>query len=72
LKPVHLGFEVGTGNSDEIPLRNIAVTGQTQESGKTTTLEALISRAKVPALAFITKTWREGVLYWPSGGAVLP
>jgi hypothetical protein len=55
LKPVHLGFEVGTGNSVEIPLRNIAVTGQTQESGKTTTLEALISRAKVPALAFITK-----------------
>lgn len=39
----------------EIPVRHMAVTGQTQESGKTTTLTALISRAKLPAIAFLTK-----------------
>lgn len=33
----------------------MAVTGQTQESGKTTTLEALISRSDLRAVAFITK-----------------
>jgi hypothetical protein len=38
-----------------IPLRHLAVTGQTQESGKTTTLEALATRAGVAVLAFVTK-----------------
>jgi len=40
-----------------IPLRHVAVTGQTQESGKTTALEALVSRlaGERRAIAFITK-----------------
>jgi hypothetical protein len=52
---VHLGFEVGSGDPVEIPLRHMVVTGQTQEAGKTTTLEALIARAGVRAVAFVTK-----------------
>lgn len=52
---VHLGFEVGTGEPVAIPVRHMVVTGQTQEAGKTTTLEALISRAELPAVAFVTK-----------------
>jgi hypothetical protein len=52
---VHLGFEVGTGEPVAIPIRHMVVTGQTQEAGKTTTLEALISRADLPAVAFVTK-----------------
>lgn len=52
---VHLGFEVGTGESVSIPLLNLAVTGQTQRSGKTTTLEALVRRSGVRALTFVTK-----------------
>lgn len=52
---IHLGYEVGTGKAVEIPLRHLAVTGQTQESGKTTTLEALISRSGLRAVAFLTK-----------------
>src|SRR5258708_34154004 len=52
---VHLGFEVGTGEAVAIPLRHMVVTGQTQEAGKTTTLEALIDRAGVKAVAFLTK-----------------
>ena len=55
MKYIHLGFEVGTDKPVAIPLLNLAVTGQTQESGKTTTLEALVSRAGVPAIAFVTK-----------------
>lgn len=52
---VHLGFEVGTGREVGLPLRHMVVTGQTQEAGKTTTLEALIHRANLPAVAFVTK-----------------
>lgn len=52
---VHLGFEVGTGKRVTIPVAHLAVTGQTQVSGKTTTLEALITRSKRPAIAFVTK-----------------
>jgi hypothetical protein len=54
-KPIHLGFEVGTGEPIAVPLKHTVVTGQTQESGKTTTLEALISRSGLRAVAFVTK-----------------
>jgi hypothetical protein len=53
---IKLGYEVGTGREVWIPDdRHIGITGQTQRSGKTTTLEAIISRATGYALAFITK-----------------
>jgi hypothetical protein len=54
-RSIHLGFEVGRGDAVAIPIRHMAVTGQTQEAGKTTTLEALIDRAKLRALTFVTK-----------------
>lgn len=52
---VHLGFEVGTGSPVEIPLAHTFVTGQTQLSGKTTTLRAIVERSGQRALAFVTK-----------------
>lgn len=52
---IRLGYEIPSGKEVEIPVRHTAVTGQTQESGKTTTLEALISRSGLAAIAFITK-----------------
>lgn len=52
---VHLGFEPGTGAAVAVPLKHMVVTGQTQEAGKTTTLEAMIARSQVRAVAFITK-----------------
>lgn len=52
---IHLGYTVGSGEPVEIPLRHMVVTGQTQEAGKTTTLEALVARSKLPAVAFVTK-----------------
>lgn len=42
---IPLGYEVETGKPVAIPLRHVAVTGQTQLSGKTTTLEALVARS---------------------------
>jgi hypothetical protein len=55
LSAIHLGFEVGTGRPIEIPVRHMAITGQTQESGKTTTLEAAINRSGLRAVAYVTK-----------------
>lgn len=52
---IHLGYEIDTGKAVEIPLKHLAVIGQTQESGKTTTLEALIARSGLRAIAFVTK-----------------
>jgi hypothetical protein len=52
---VHLGFEVGTGEPVAIPIAHLCVTGQTQLSGKTTTLEALVWRSGLKAIAFVTK-----------------
>lgn len=66
---IHLGFEVPTGAPVSVPLRHTAVTGQTQESGKTTTLEALITRSSLRALAFITK---RGEASFTTGRQVAP
>jgi hypothetical protein len=54
---IHLGFEVGTGEPVSIPLRHLVATGITRDSGKTTTLWALLSRLPegFRALAFRTK-----------------
>ena len=50
-----LGFQLGTGRAVSIPLGHLAVCGQSQASGKTTTLEALVSRSDCRAVAFVTK-----------------
>jgi hypothetical protein len=52
---IHLGYETGTGKPVSIPLAHMAVTGMTQQSGKTTTLEALIHRGELRAVVFVTK-----------------
>lgn len=52
---IELGYEVGTGELVKIPLAHTCVTGVTQAAGKTTTLEAIISRADSRAITFITK-----------------
>lgn len=57
---IRLGYEIGAGNAVDIPGdRHMAISGQTQRSGKTTTLEALIHRAsqnsRMRAVAFVTK-----------------
>lgn len=41
---VRVGFEVGTGEEVRVPLGHTILTGQTQASGKTTTLEAMARR----------------------------
>jgi hypothetical protein len=55
-----LGYEVGTGEPVYISLHHLAIFGMTQLSGKTTTLEALITRSGLRAIAFITKRGEAG------------
>jgi len=55
-----LGFEVGTGTPVYVPLHHLAIFGITQLSGKTTALEALISRSGLKAIAFKTKRGEAG------------
>jgi hypothetical protein len=55
-----LGFEVGTGNEVHMNLHHTVITGMSQLSGKTTTLEAIISRANRCAIAFKTKRGESG------------
>jgi hypothetical protein len=52
---VELGYEIGTGHLVAIPIAHTVVTGQSQAAGKTTTLEALVARSNVQAVAFVTK-----------------
>lgn len=52
---IHLGYEVGTGEPVAIPLHHLVVAGITRLAGKTTTLEALISRSGLRGLVFRTK-----------------
>jgi len=55
-----LGFEVPSGEPVYLPLHHLAIFGMTQLSGKTTTLEAIISRSGLKAIAFITKRGESG------------
>lgn len=51
---IHLGYEIGSGEPVAVPQRHTVVTGITQY-GKTTALEALVTRAGMTAIVFITK-----------------
>src|SRR3990167_2948531 len=60
MKNILLGYEVGTGKPVSIPMHHVVVTGLTQLSGKTTTLEALIGRSGFRGIAFRTKRGEGG------------
>src|SRR5271157_1072402 len=55
-----LGYEIGSGIPVEISPGHLIVTGITQLSGKTTTLEALIKRSGMKAIVFKTKIGEKG------------
>lgn len=52
---VLLGFTVPDGKPFHIPMHHIVITGLTQLSGKTTTVEAILKRSGAKALVFKTK-----------------
>lgn len=52
---INLGYEIGSGRRVAIPVNHTVVLGQTQLSGKTTTLEAMVTRSGLRAVGFITK-----------------
>jgi hypothetical protein len=58
MSEILLGYEVSTGKEVRVPFAHTVVCGQTQASGKTTTLEGMLSRTgdpPRPAVAFLTK-----------------
>ena len=55
-----LGYIVGTGMEVYLEDGQTVITGMTQLSGKTTALEALVTRGKVTAIAFLTKRGESG------------
>lgn len=69
MSDILLGYELDSGKPVTIPVRHLCITGQTQESGKTTALEALIARSERRAIAFITK---RGERSFESGRKILP
>jgi len=60
MNKILLGFSVPKGDRVLLPLHHLAIFGMTQLSGKTTTLEALISRSGLRAIAFKTKRGETG------------
>jgi len=60
MNKILLGFSVPKGEPIYVPLHHLAIFGMTQLSGKTTTLEALISRSGLKAVAFKTKRGETG------------
>jgi hypothetical protein len=63
-----LGYEIGTASSVYIRRSHLIATGITQLSGKTTTIEALITRSKERAIVFKTKVGETGF----TQGIVIP
>jgi hypothetical protein len=57
---IPLGYEIGSGARVNIPVNHTVVLGQTQLSGKTTTLEAMVMRSGLRAISFITKPGEKG------------
>ncbi|MEK6830243.1 MAG: hypothetical protein AABY15_09070 [Nanoarchaeota archaeon] len=57
---IFLGYEIKTGNEIFVKPTHLIVTGMTQLSGKTTTLEALVKRSGYKAIAFKTKIGETG------------
>ncbi len=55
MKEIKLGYKIGTEEEVSIKPSHLIVTGVTQLSGKTTTLEALIKRSGLKAVIFKTK-----------------
>jgi len=60
MEKIKLGYEIPTGEAIEIQPSHLIVTGLTQLSGKTTTLEALITRSGLKAVVFRTKPGERG------------
>src|SRR3990167_3729286 len=65
---IKLGYELNSGDEISIPISHLIVTGLSQKSGKTTTLESLITRSKKRAVVFRTKIGEKGFL----SGQIIP
>ena len=66
---VKLGYEIGTGIEVGIEPSHMFICGMSQKSGKTTTIEAFITRSKKQAIVFKTKP---GEKVFSTGGQIIP
>lgn len=67
-KEVLIGYEVGTGKEVYVTPDHLIVTGLTQRSGKTTTIESLIKRLGMKAIVFRTKLGEKSFI----SGTIIP
>jgi len=67
-KEIKFGYEIGTGEEVKIKPSHIVVSGITQESGKTTTLNSLIKRGGFKAIIFKTKIGEKSI----TEGTIIP
>jgi len=58
---IRLGYELGTAEEVDISLSHLVVTGLTQQSGKTTTLHALLKRSNKTAILIKTKPGEQDI-----------
>lgn len=65
---IKLGYAMETGKQVDFSADHIIVTGMTQLSGKTTTLESLVKRSKRKAVVFRTKVGEKSFL----DGTIIP
>jgi len=68
MEKIKLGYELETGKEVKIKPSHLIVSGITQESGKTTTLQALIKRGQFKAIIFKTKIGEKGI----TEGSIVP
>src|SRR5690348_6570510 len=68
MNPIILGYSVGKADPVYITPSHLIVTGVTQKSGKTTTLESLIKRSGAKAVVFRTKKGEKSFLQ----GSIIP
>lgn len=62
MNKIRLGYEVNTGKEIQIPISHLIVTGLSNLSGKTTTLESLIKRTQGKGVVFRTKIGEKSFL----------
>lgn len=63
INEIHLGYQIPTGQAVTIPLHHTVVTGVTQKAGKTTTIEALLSRMPAGFTGLVFRTKRREITF---------
>ncbi|MBI4128394.1 MAG: hypothetical protein HY459_05020 [Parcubacteria group bacterium] len=69
---IHLGFEVPSGEPKEIPIFHTVITGQTQYSGKSTTVKSMIEKYVAKGFSVLVFDTKETALDYGEVGVETP